>query len=343
MKPETSGMNPFIGIGAGVATGVAGGIGQRRRENRQMNNQRRLMDIQFGNQQALNQQAHDLNFEMWQKTNYGAQMEELKKAGLNPALLYGQGGQGGSTGGQGGGSAASGNAPQQMPMEIGAAVQAAQTAANIKLMQSQADKNEAEASSIRGEEGTVGASQIKGNLAEALNKASLTELNKLGFEIGNATKEDQIDNAHFQVENLIKRNNLTDAQAELATIQTTATGVRMQLDKANIKLSEQQAKKLANDIILGWKELDAKLAGLQIQNEGNRLRALEGKTDLQKIRQDFILGTLGKEIDLMKLNVEQQKIFVSLFNGVLSSARGPRYKAQSDSPLSDKAKRALNN
>ena len=36
-------------------------------------------------------------YEMWEKTNYDAQVEQMKKAGLSPALMYGQAGAGGGT------------------------------------------------------------------------------------------------------------------------------------------------------------------------------------------------------------------------------------------------------
>jgi molecular chaperone GrpE (heat shock protein) len=232
-------------------------------------------------------------------------------------LMYGGTGNvsGGTTSIIGGGSASAGNAPNVDQRLMG--IEHAGTLANIDLMKSQAEKNRAEASSIKGEKGTIGASQIESNLAEAMNKKSLAELNKLGLEIGNASKEDQIDRVHFEVENLIKRNNLNDEQAELARVQAASLGVKQQLDRANIKVSEQQARKISNDIILGWKELDATLQKIGIDNQANKLRGIEGKAALQKIANDFILGSLGKEIDLHKLNIEQQKIFASMFNSML--------------------------
>ena len=42
--------------------------------------------------------------EMWDTTNYEAQKEHLKKAGLNPGLLYGMSGGGGVTTGSGSGT-----------------------------------------------------------------------------------------------------------------------------------------------------------------------------------------------------------------------------------------------
>lgn len=78
--------------------------------DQQYGNQQGLMEQQFMNQQQLNQQGHDLQMEMWRNTNAPAQVGMLREAGLNPALMYKQGGAGGVTGNQGGGSAAGGNA-----------------------------------------------------------------------------------------------------------------------------------------------------------------------------------------------------------------------------------------
>jgi hypothetical protein len=85
---------------------MAGGYAADHQDRRQ----RGLMGLYNRYQQELNQQGHDLQYEMWNKTNYGAQVKHMLKAGLNPALMYGSAGQGGTTGSQGGGSAAAGNA-----------------------------------------------------------------------------------------------------------------------------------------------------------------------------------------------------------------------------------------
>lgn len=128
--------------GGGMGPGMLGmlqgafnmlGAGQQHRR------QKELMDIQFGNQQELNRQGHQLQMDMWNKTNYGAQIEHMKKAGLNPALMYGMSGGGGTTAGsQGGGSAASGSAVQMHPMDM----------ANLSLVDAQRKKLEAEAGEI---------------------------------------------------------------------------------------------------------------------------------------------------------------------------------------------------
>lgn len=122
-------MSEALGIGMLQATTNMFGASKQHKRNKE------LMGIQQGNQQQLNRQGHQLQMDMWNKTNYQAQIEHMKKAGLNPALMYGMGGGGGTTAGsQGGGSASGGGSPVQMhPMDI----------ANIAKVQSEIDLNKA--------------------------------------------------------------------------------------------------------------------------------------------------------------------------------------------------------
>ncbi len=108
-----------LGIGIAGATAMYNQATQDRRENRSYENQKRLMGIQYQNQQGLNQQGADLSYQQWLKTNYPAQVEQMKKAGLNVGLMYGgAGGAGGTTQTSGGGSASGGNAPQPQQLDI---------------------------------------------------------------------------------------------------------------------------------------------------------------------------------------------------------------------------------
>lgn len=50
-----------------------------------------------GQKQALKQQ-NEAALDMWNKTNYSAQVAHMKQAGLNPGLIYGMGGSGGQLG-----------------------------------------------------------------------------------------------------------------------------------------------------------------------------------------------------------------------------------------------------
>lgn len=144
---------------AGAAVGGLGMIGQRNRNRRAMNQQKELMGVQFENQQKLNKQGQELQMDMWKKTNYPAQMEMLKQAGLNPALMYGMSGGGGTTtGSQTGGGAQGGQAPAQPPMDM----------QNI-LMGAQAGKLMAETRKIEGADTDKIRQEISESIARAEN------------------------------------------------------------------------------------------------------------------------------------------------------------------------------
>lgn len=106
----------LLGIGLGA-------LGQEYRAGKAHSRSKELMGMQYGNQRSLNQQGQELQMDMWNKTNYAAQMKHMKEAGLSPGLMYGKGGAGGATtGSQGGGSAAMGQS--HAPMDIQGAMQA---------------------------------------------------------------------------------------------------------------------------------------------------------------------------------------------------------------------------
>lgn len=121
--------------------GVAGiqGAWNMMSADKQRRDQERLMGIQQQNQQQLNRQGHQLQMDMWNKTNYQAQLKHMKKAGLNPAMMYGMSGGGGTTAGsQGGGSAAGGQAVQMHPMDM----------ANMALIDAERKLKEAQARNL---------------------------------------------------------------------------------------------------------------------------------------------------------------------------------------------------
>ena len=83
---------------------------QGQADRRQLAQQGKLQALQIKGSKELTDYNANKQMEMWRNTSYPAQMEMLKKAGLNPALIYEGSGQGGSTS-LSTGNVASGNAP----------------------------------------------------------------------------------------------------------------------------------------------------------------------------------------------------------------------------------------
>lgn len=265
---QMSGWFDIGAAGIGALGSLASRIGQKKRERRQVGYQKDLMGEQLRNQMMLNEQGQQLAMQTWYDTNAEAQVKQLEQAGLNPALMYQSGGPGGTTQGQPGGGAQAGDAPnvQNLPMDIGNLLQAVKTKAEIDLIKSQAEKNKTEAGSLRGEEGTVGASQIQSNLAEALNKEQLARVNELKGDILKASKDDQIEYYAERLENLIEDTDLKYDQRKKLKEEVATLKVQQDLMASQIGLNETQAWKLAQDVTLKAMELDIMGIGLQIEN-----------------------------------------------------------------------------
>ena len=125
----------------------------------QLEQERALSGIQLAANKEQMKYNHDLQYEMWNKTSPAEQLKRLKEAGLNPALMYSNGGvgAGGSTmGSGGGGSAGRSNASDESSRKIadiqfqGMALQNAKLKSELQLLNAQADNLNAQTEKTRG-------------------------------------------------------------------------------------------------------------------------------------------------------------------------------------------------
>lgn len=154
----TGGIGSIIGGGLGLLGGLF------KRNNNGLKNQQKLMQQAWeyekegmGLQYNYGQQAADAeyrrNLQMWKDTNFGAQRDEMEKAGLSVGLMYGNGG--GSAASTAGGTATQPSAPNTNPVEVALqqesmGLQLKQIEAQNRLANAQATKTIAEANKIAG-------------------------------------------------------------------------------------------------------------------------------------------------------------------------------------------------
>lgn len=137
------------GVGNAVAGGALGMILGEHNDKRQIEQQQKLTDMQIKGQKQMSDYSQKLQYDMWDKTNYNAQVMQMKKAGLNPGLMYGMGGGGGTTTGSASGSVSGGSAPVG-GQEVGMGMQMAMMGAQVRLTEAQAKKAEVEAAKAAG-------------------------------------------------------------------------------------------------------------------------------------------------------------------------------------------------
>ena len=82
-----------------LASAGLGLLLENHNDKRQIEQQQKLQQLQIQGQMQLGAFNQKLAKEMWEYTNYPAQVEQMKKAGLNVGLLYKGAGAGGTTSG----------------------------------------------------------------------------------------------------------------------------------------------------------------------------------------------------------------------------------------------------
>jgi hypothetical protein len=259
----------------------------------QFKRQKELMALQLGNQQILNKQGQELQMDMWNKTNYGAQVEQLKAAGLNPSLIYGKGGQGGVTGSQGGGSAASGNAAAAQLMDLNVW----KNQAELDLLKSQARLNNVEAdkkSGVDTEKTSTEIDFLKSQIQSNDAKIALDKAQTIGIEIDNklknATFETRADIAKEElklyrenVKRAVIENGIKEGQAEALITQenqkVALNYLDLQLKDKQINLTEEQIKSIKETVSQGWAKIDNEKKAL---TQGDRKLELHERETIVK-------------------------------------------------------------
>ena len=322
--------NFFDNSGGSLISGAIGMIGGAISDRRNYKNQLKLMEQQqqynkelgeinqgyakemaaINQQYALQagKQSHLYNQQMWDYTNYENQVKHLEAAGLNPALLYGQGGGGGATAaggavgnGQGiAGQAPSGGSPQAIKSQI---VEGAGMGVQLGLMEAQKEALKAKAAKDNADaEKTAG-------VDTELTK-SLTELNKIEMDVKNMSIEEIAAKAKYwgdlsteswqRARVLAKEADFREATFEdsvkKVAYETQGSLIKNLETLSNIELNDAKIRSLNENIAIAWYNAAT-----------GRMNAT---TAADKVANDLMIGMRGLDIK------EQQLLKDWIYQGI---------------------------
>lgn len=339
-------MNQWFDIGAaavGGLAGMAGKIGQKQREERQLGYTKELMEIQQRNQMALNKQGAELSYQQWLDTNYPAQVEQLRKAGLNPALLYGGGpGPGGSTNAGSGGGAGGGQAPrvENLPMDITQALQAAMLSAQIKNVEADTKEKEVRAEKTAGVDTDEARTRIDSMLVGMDTERERQEVMRAEAEFKTwqtntlkGTFNSTIRQAEYEWKNLeqVYRQNAVRANVDEATQQTAIDQKKAdlmntiwdsKLKESGIGVNDSQRAYLANQITTNLWQMEILEKRQLTQEDAIKLQRTLGE---KKLDLEWFNSTLGRLFDIIpSFGVKRSTEYRETPEGVMRTERQER-------------------
>lgn len=232
------------------------------RKQEQIDQQRKLNELEMQGNKSMMDYSRKLQMQTWHDTNYSAQRAEMEKAGLNPALMYGMSGGGGTTTGSPSGSVTGGRASDEASMKAlsiqqqGMALQNAKLNAEIKVLESQADKNKAEAGLSGAKTDTE--EQQRNYLIGKLREEGVyywlqNEINEL--KLGGTSTDVEVIKNKF-LDRVIGKNSDSWAQKEItnALLKTVAETGKLDADKL---LSSERAKTIWTELLIAQQNADS--------------------------------------------------------------------------------------
>lgn len=168
-----------------------------------------------------------------------ALLQQYQEAGLSPSLMFsGGGGQGAQPSAGAQGSGAAGLSPQTYGVDLG---QAAMQAAQVKLMEAEADKAGAEAQNIKEYGGSEAEARIADFLASAGVKDAQRQMVIVQTRITEATEADTIKQMSYTTQALYK-------QVEKLTYDVMSAEAQANVDQATVD-ERIKAAKLNNSVL----------------------------------------------------------------------------------------------
>jgi hypothetical protein len=292
----------IIGEGLGLIT-------QPFKNRQQLKQAGKLQELQIKGSKEMTDYNMSKQLQMWKDTSYGAQVEQMNKAGINPALMYGMGGGGGQTAGSGGssvsgqtaGTAQKSSGGEGMGLMLG---QMGLMEADRKVKEADARLKNVEADKLAGVDTDKTKTEIASLSAGIKNTEAQTKLKEVETRISEVqerimykTEEQQVKAWELEIEQsaqdirrLVLSNKLDAAQLDDKVKELKAKVIGEQLKnnltkaqtdatKKGMELTDAQIAKIAQDISNSVRELDQKDRALDQKDteigQGNVKLAIE--------------------------------------------------------------------
>jgi hypothetical protein len=214
-----------------------------------------------------------LNLQFWKDTNAPAQVEQLKKAGLNPALMYKQGGAGGQTVSHSG-NAQQGNNPNQ-PHLMGIGLQQMGAIQDAKLKEAQAKVLEEDAKSKEMDNDVkerVGKNadfyEAENRIYKALQDAHFLYGDKGDGILNLESNYGKIISSEATLKEMEARLQKETNNDQIETVRQNLVnlGIDAEAKRQGIELSKQQERRLYHQIITDY--INAGMKGLDVIIKG---------------------------------------------------------------------------
>lgn len=256
-------------IGENAANGavgqVLGMVLGGAQDKRQLKQQGKLQELQIKGNKEMADYSQQKQMEMWENTNYGAQKDQMNKAGINPALMYGMSGGGGVTTGAGGGAGVTGGTADGGAARTGMGLQ---IASQLALQKAQKENIE----------------------ADTANKKAGTENTGVATETAKQSQEATVNTIKTNAERAIEemwlsanKRTVSDhtVQAEVEKIKADAVGsmIENEAKKTGIAVDRARINEIANNIAQRWKDLE--LTGKNIE---------QSKENMEKLTEAMLWG-----------------------------------------------------
>lgn len=286
-------------MGGNTAGAVLGFIGDQYTAGQNQDFANRQGDKQYKRQRELNQQGKDLALQMWNDTNYSAQMMQAEKAGLNKNLLYGGSGGGGVTASTGSGGSApsvqSQNSNSGFSAGIGQMSQLGMMKAQQDLMEAQKDNVEANTNKTNIEASNIEEPIVAGvskTLAERDKVKADTTGQEITNEVTGETKEEEKQRIKAEANKttgearsaMVKGDIDTSTRPEVIMymkgqvvgqkLEQALTEARTGASLQEVQNMKQAVRKMQAEISQGWEKLSQSEREVQIKKMEAELKSM---------------------------------------------------------------------